>query len=1802
MELVGSSAGGSGLVSAGLETRLNAKKNRLDSVYFCNASHKKPKKPVVDNGLIDSSIGLLSLVSVVGAGEKSVISWSSDISSEVSSVSKLSDVKNMKNIVIEETSYVDSDNLVLNNVMDNSTPWRICTCTYVLDQLLKAPLFTNLSDNDNNDILMLPSPKFDGFRQIPIIRLHVSNKQNFDLAKSFVLDIDFSAVLDRCAVICFADEASKLAAFGSVSVLKEVSLHWAGLSLAHCAACKQYGHTSGVCLVGENSGSCGKRVVTNLDCVCLASIYKKKQAPITYPVSFSGRTWVSVVGAPSVCSFHGNGSILGSNKVGKPLPSVVNDLEECLVNIESSLISFAEQIGELAKKLDSLMLAVPQPSPGWEDIVMRVDSGDATGDETAAVMSSTALPEVVKLENMLEGLVALVMSLLVHLNGLALAGESKLKRKACPWLTNKFDGVWVFISGLDSGSLGAGVLIMVNSFLVKHVCKVSEVSVAFQNKLSVSILGLYAGASSVVWFSQAGKINSFIAKAINKSSFVILGGNFNENGFHKCASFKKCFDLGLINSLGESSFVKSLTWCNSHGISKTIDYVFVSSNLVGVIVDYGVDGIENYFNTNHKAVYVFVGLGGLLNYDINNASKIEWSEFRNAMAANAIMFSDKFDAAKQFSDLDAIWDIVYKVMVFLAGGMFKKKWFKGFKCVFNKVSSRFHKLELLVSKLVKTSRSVSGRDFASLLDTWNRIDFVSTLPVNSLFLSGAGFDVIHSGLAKAKKFYCSSKLLESKHAKESSIRQAIRRKMESFEVDKSHTIRSVLECLFRKVVLDHLVNGGELVLKPDLVKFKVDGIMEGWTRKRVVASDISGNWPRQFWPLDHVFNSAFSNVMHSISFDEMFGVILNLPNGKAAGFSGIINELWKHCDKSVLDMLLVFLNFCLGCNFDDSKWEEVLTNTHPIALIKTAHKILSKILSDQISLACSTFDVLCGDNFSVLKSTSTQSLIFTIGSDICKAYDSVGWKHLKKSLVRIKMCDKFIRFFGSIHNGCTNKVITDFGLTDGYYEEVFLPLLWHIFYDSLLCEVKKQESICDYRLIFHFVFKTGQMESQAGLTSFLAAVISSQAATQHILNVASDFFRLNDILINNDKTVAISINCQVAAPCLTISSMPISIAKRSKPHCYLEIFLSFKGLSKPSLVKTHSNVRFFINFFAYLVFSVFFPIISYRTQFSFIPLSVCNKWDALIHKGLKSKSGLPLDFPNDALHHSSFKLASVIAFANSVGVLGHLFSHRSYDLQVFSWHPYYPLLFPVHVRVSPSNNFLAGVVHIFSGCDLSLGGFLTGAFRLWSGTSMSLVLSKTIFFKCVFSLRRYGIAFVEQLCDWNGIVFNWKTFKCWKRLDPHGPVPSWFDLSVHFLGGVASPSDRSTHNGVGSSYNIYQSLGFGVVCNDLLNVGAVRLSVYTDESLSNLGTVDMLAGAVVFFKDIDLGLDVEVSGLAIALAFECVPSFHSVDLFSDSQAAIDAYRSESLLVGPDFRNCCWIEHRQIANVIHRKNLDVNWIKIKGHLGVSSNKCANVLAKDAALSVWHLLYLVSKRFLKAGVGMVSGNSRHFVGSGSWVVPGCLCHPDSHMATGSTNIWTAGFYTYFIKALYYCLLVAVQKHLYDRGYLSVVCLFCGEVEVSDHIFFCSSNTDSHAGLLDTYTVAWELLSTCISDVTVSTILCKGFVFGDWYYKSVSVYKDPKVAVVNVVNFVHEFCLVFYNNIWLVCVKHQAIMEKNKLISCDSSILVTVSGFSTWLLAGIIRLLGIDDVLGISFGYHKRCLFYAGIGDMASIHISA
>ncbi|KAG9305776.1 hypothetical protein G9A89_001064 [Geosiphon pyriformis] len=493
-----------------------------------------------------------------------------------------------------------------------------------------------------------------------------------------------------CAIVCFGSKSDLNRALNMTPIIKRVGLYWSHLSLVLCSVCKTLGYTFLFCKVlGDLLAPKSKKASLSVhDQFRLAKIYEKKSVPISYPLFFSDKTWALVVKTFSTNTFYGGKPFFGSINDDKFLSPVVNKLKFSLTNL-------VEQIGELAKRLDSLM-----PTNLEGDIMMKVGLGKTTSGETAIVSNPSSFFYV-----------KIVMCNIKGMNNPAKQEDIVYWHKDINNLiVNKF-------SGLNSGYLGSGVAVVIDNFLIKHMYKIYEISsqllsikLLFKNRLFVSILGLYVSASSAVQFSQASNINSLIAKAINESFFVIFGSNFNEDGFHKCASFKKCFSLGLVNSLVESSTAKMLTWENSRNIAKTIDYIFVSSNLVNAILCCNVLGVGKHFDTDHHVVSMSMGLSRLLDVQLNSFCK---QANRNCW---------KFDIKNTNKNT------VRKVVSLLAN--------------------------VLVSRLAKAFHEVVSDRFV-------------------LVNSGANSDYIHSSLFGVRKSYCVSKLAESLHAEKLNIRFAI---------------------------------------------------------------------------------------------------------------------------------------------------------------------------------------------------------------------------------------------------------------------------------------------------------------------------------------------------------------------------------------------------------------------------------------------------------------------------------------------------------------------------------------------------------------------------------------------------------------------------------------------------------------------------------------------------------------------------------------------------------------------------------------------------------------------------------------------------------------------------------------------------------------------------------------------------------------------------------------------------------------------------------------------------------------------
>ncbi|KAG9288752.1 hypothetical protein G9A89_023049 [Geosiphon pyriformis] len=222
----------------------------------------------------------------------------------------------------------------------------------------------------------------------------------------------------RCAVVCFETAKSLNAIIETTPVLRNVNLYWFHLGFSKYAKCE--------------------KILSDLDKSRLATIYVKHLASVAYSVTFGGMSWAKIAGESSFLplSVHSNLVNSGSSSEMKPTLPVMVDIEKKFAIFESSLTSLAGQISELAKRLDSLMSAVLQPSSGCQllmtppsqnlvgNIVMEERLGGTTGGETAAKLVSSVSPKVKRLETMLEGLSASVLSLTARFNGSILAGSA----------------------------------------------------------------------------------------------------------------------------------------------------------------------------------------------------------------------------------------------------------------------------------------------------------------------------------------------------------------------------------------------------------------------------------------------------------------------------------------------------------------------------------------------------------------------------------------------------------------------------------------------------------------------------------------------------------------------------------------------------------------------------------------------------------------------------------------------------------------------------------------------------------------------------------------------------------------------------------------------------------------------------------------------------------------------------------------------------------------------------------------------------------------------------------------------------------------------------------------------------------------------------------------------------------------------------------------------------------------------------------------------------------------------------------
>ncbi|KAG9295357.1 hypothetical protein G9A89_013386 [Geosiphon pyriformis] len=223
--------------------------------------------------------------------------------------------------------------------------------------------------------------------------------------------------------------------------------------------------------------------------------------------------------------------------------------------------------------------------------------------------------------------------------------------------------------------------------------------------------------------------------------------------------------------------------------------------------------------------------------------------------------------------------------------------------------------------------------------------------------------------------------------------------------------------------------------------------------------------------------------------------------------------------------------------------------------------------------------------------------------------------------------------------------------------------------------------------------------------------------------------------------------------------------------------------------------------------------------------------------------------------------------------------------------------------------------------------------------------------------------------------------------------------------------------------------------------------------------------------------------------------------------------------------------------------------------------------------------------------ISGNIRHFAQDLYWSIccahweaglsfdaTAIIWHPDSHMLSEFTSRKSANLYTYLIKAVYRQLPVAIRKRLYSRSYPGVLCLLCGEVEFSDHVFACSGDFGFHGDILVKAAKKWMSISG-LTSLSLSVILLS--------LSSCS--SDVNFYTATLMEFIRFVVKLQHTQIWTIRTRHRIEMEKAGLVEDNDVVYGLSSNIVSTLLAGVVRMLSVIESFAVKFDRYKLCHFF-------------
>ena len=124
----------------------------------------------------------------------------------------------------------------------------------------------------------------------------------------------------------------------------------------------------------------------------------------------------------------------------------------------------------------------------------------------------------------------------------------------------------------------------------------------------------------------------------------------------------------------------------------------------------------------------------------------------------------------------------------------------------------------------------------------------------------------------------------------------------------------------------------------------------------------------------------------------------------------------------------------------------------------------------------------------------------------------------------------------------------------------------------------------------------------------------------------------------------------------------------------------------------------------YIIHSVLYPIIEYRSQATYLPLSMVKKWDTMIRNAFRKKTRLAKDHPSESIYHPDLynlksikdlqaesKITNMIIRINIPSITQEFAIQQVLECQLIAWNPNNHLTNPIEDPYLARNHLIADV-------------------------------------------------------------------------------------------------------------------------------------------------------------------------------------------------------------------------------------------------------------------------------------------------------------------------------------------------------------------------------------------------------------------------------------------------------------------------------------------------------------------------------